>query len=170
MTTRGKDKWQALPDVVAQLQAEAVNPAARAARPRIPALRERAYERASARAPASAPTPVPALRERALERPSTDERAPTNEQIEWGGLSEYDRLAADPRPDLRELGQLLGAACERSCGTRYRSIARLVGDVSRRIDKLLTEPDAEALQTQRQALCKLLDRIEDLLASLTVNS
>src|SRR5215468_8510546 len=124
MTTRGKDKWQALPDVVAQLQAEAVNPAisrpriawpdepvrtdearqheqrpqapgtaARAARPPIPALRERAFDRAPAsvpplipalreraferavdRAPASEPTPVPALRERALERPSTNER------------------------------------------------------------------------------------------------
>jgi hypothetical protein len=207
MTWRRKDKWQSLPNVVAQLQAEAANPAisrpgiawpdepvrtdearptahghreherrpqvpgtaARAARPLIPALRERALERAVDRAPASEPTPVPALRERASEHPSTNERAPTNEQIEWGGLSDYDRLAADPRPDLRALGQLLGDACERACGTRYRSIARLVADAGRRIDKLLTEPDAESRKTQRQALCKLLDRIEDLLASLTVN-
>lgn len=178
MTTRGKDTWQALPDVVAQLQAEAVNPAL--SRPRIAWPDEpvrtdeaRPHERrpqAPGTAARAARPLIPVLRERALERPSTNERAPTNEQIEWGGLSDYDRLAADPRPNLRELGQLLGDACQRSCGTRYRSIARLVDDVSRRIDQLLTEPDAESLQAQRQALCKLLDRIEDLLASLTVNS
>lgn len=204
MTTRGKDKWQALPDVVAQLQAEAANPAisrpriawpdepiladearatvhghrereplqapgtvARAARPLIPALRERAFEQAVDRAPAGEPTPVPALRERALDRPPTNE--PTNERIDWGGLRDYDRLAADPRPDLRALGLLLADVCERSCGARNRSIERLLGDVNRRIDQLLVDPGAAGRRAQRQALSKLLDRVEDLLVSLMVN-
>jgi hypothetical protein len=133
--------------------------------PPIPALRERALDRA----PASVPPPIPALRERALERPSTNERTPANEPIEWGGLADYDRLAADPHPDLRALGLLLVDVCERSLGARCRSIARLLGDVNRRIDALLVEPDAASRRAQRQALRKLLDRIEDLLVPLMVN-
>jgi hypothetical protein len=233
MTPRGKDKWQSLPNVVAQLQAEAANPAisrpriawpdepvragagearptvhghrgherrpqapgtaARATTPPlpalreralarapasvpppIPALRERALERAVDRAPGSEPTPAPDRREYAIERPSTsepaNERTPTNEQIDWGGLGDYDRLAADPRPDLRALVLLVGDVCQRSLGARYRSIERLVGDVNRRIDQLLVDPDAASRRAQRQALSKLLDRIEDLLVSLMVNS
>jgi hypothetical protein len=122
----------------------------------------------------SEPTPAPARREYAIERPSTsepaNERTPMNEQIDWGGLGDYDRLAADPRPDLRALVLLLVDVCQRSLGARYRSIERLVGDVNRRIDQLLVDPDAASRRAQRQALSKLLDRIEDLLVSLMVNS
>jgi len=174
---RGKDKWQDLPDVVAQLQAEAANPVI--SRPRIdwpdePSRSEHArpkaqnYREYDPRLPApgggAVPPPVPPRRDTERARaPSTESVAPP--QIEWGGLADYDVLAGDPRPDLRALGQLLVDACQRSCGARYKAIERLVGDANRRIDKLLAETDAASWRTQREALGKLLDRIEDLLAS-----
>jgi hypothetical protein len=178
---RGKDKWQDLPDVVAQLQAEAANPII--SRPRIewpdepsrgdharpPVQAHREYDpRLPAPGNAAGPPPVPPRRDSAIARaPSTE--SPANARIEWGGLGDYDGLAADPRPDLRALGQLLVDACQRSCGARYKAIERLVTDANRRIDKLLAETDAASWRTQREALGKLLDRIEDLLASaLTV--
>jgi hypothetical protein len=176
MTPRGKDKWQSLPDVVAQLQAEAANPAisrpriawpdepiragADDARPTVHGHRE--HERGPRPAAAAAVPPAGARRDPATEPPA-------NEQIDWGGLCDYDRLATDPRPDLRALGLLLVDACQRSCGARHRSIERLLGDLNRRIDKLLVDPDAAGRRAQRQALCKLLDRIEDLLVPLMVN-
>jgi len=178
---RGKDKWQDLPDVVAQLQAEASNPVI--SRPRIewpdepsrgdharpPAQAYREYDtRIPAPGNAGAPPPLPPQRSTAVARaPSTE--APASPQIEWGGLGDYDDLAADPNPDLRALGQLLIDACQHSLGPRYKAIERLVADANRRIDKLLAETEAGSWRTQREALGKLLDRIEDLLASaLTV--
>jgi hypothetical protein len=154
MTLRGKDRWQRLPNVVAQLQAEAANPAM--SPPRI----------------AWPDEPVPPAgprRDPATERAPANE-PPANERIDWGGLCEYDQLAADPYPDLRALGRLLVDACRRTCGTRYRSIEPLLGDVNRRIDALLVDPDAGSRQARREALCKRLDRVEDLLVSLMVNS
>jgi len=179
MTLRGTDKWQRLPNVVAQLQAEAASPAI--SRPRIAWPDEpiragdapptvyghRGHERWPRPAAAAAP-PSGARRDQATERAPANE-PPADERIDWGGLCEYDRLAADPRPDLRALGLLLVDVCGRSCGARYRSIERLLGDVNRRIDKLLVDPDAASRRAQRQALCKLLDRIEDLLVPLMVN-
>jgi hypothetical protein len=174
MTPRGKDRWQSLPDVVAQLQAEAANLAI--SRPRIawpdepvraddarPTVQgHRGHEHRPQPAAAAAIPAVGTRRDPATEPPAT-------QRIDWGGLCDYDRLAADPRPDLRALGLLLVDVCQRSCGTRYRSIERLVGDVNRRIDKLLADPDAASRRAQRQALYKRLDRIEDLLVSLMVN-
>jgi len=177
MSSRGKARWQHLPNVVAQLQAEAANPAS--SRPRIAWPDERSGEWSDD--PVRADEGRPAVDDdRAHERrppPAATlppSRAPANEpqageRSDWGGLREYERLAADPHPDLRALGLLLADVCARACGERYRSIERLLGDVNRRIDKLLGEPDAASRRAQRQALCKLLDRIEDLLVSLMVN-
>lgn len=174
---RRTDKWQDLPDVVAQLQAEAANPVI--ARPRIawpdePSHGDHARPLAQThrehepRLPSPGQAAVPPPRRTAVARAPSSE-APANARIEWGGLVDYDRLAEDPRPDLRGLGQLLVDACQRTCGARYKALERLVTDANRRIDKLLAEPDAASWQTQREALGKLLDRVEDLLASaLTV--
>lgn len=180
MTSHAKDRWQRLPNVVAQLQAEAASPAM--SRPRIawpdePIRADEAlptvhghlgHERRPRPASAPAVPPADARRAPATERAPANE-PPANEPSDWGGLRDYDRLAADPRPDLRALGLLLVDVCGRSCGARYRSIERLLGDVNRRIDQLLGDPDAASRRAQRQALCKLLDRIEDLLVPLMVN-
>lgn len=174
---RGKDKWQDLPDVVAQLQAEAANPII--SRPRIEwpdepirnddaRAKPQGYREYDPRLPTAGAVPPPAPPRRDSARAPQAE-SPANPRIEWGGLVDYDSLAADPRPDLRALGQLLIDACQDACGARYKAIERLVNDANRRIDKLLAEPDAASWRTQREALGKLLDRIEDLLASaLTV--
>jgi len=188
MTGRGKDKWHDLPDVVAQLQAEAKNPAisrpridwpddpsqSGVARPTVHGHREHDRRPQTGGVPA-VPPPVPARRDPSAERapssesPATDQRD-QRDQIEWGGLPDYDRLAQDPRPDLRALGRLLEEACQRACGTRFKAIQRLLDDANSRIDKILTLRDAASVRVQREALRKLLDRIEDLLASaLTVN-
>ena len=121
MTTRGKDKWQALPDVVSQLQAEAENPALsrpriawpdepigtdearqHERRPQAPGTAARAArppipalrEGAFDRAPASVPSPIPALRERAFER--AFDRAPVSEPTPVPALREraHERLGS----------------------------------------------------------------------------
>lgn len=181
MTGRGKDKWHDLPDVVAQLQAEAANPAI--SRPRIewpddpsqpgvprPAVHgHREHDRRPQTGGVPVAPPDAPRRDPAPERAPSTER-PADDRIEWGGLVDYDRRADDPRPDLRELGRLLEDVCQRACGTRYKAIERLLGDVNRRIDKILSDRDPASVRMQREALRKLLDRIEDLLASaLTVN-
>ncbi len=171
---RGTDKWKDLPDVVAQLQAEAKNPGV--ARPRVawpdePSHGDHARPLAQThrehepRLPSPGPAAVPPPRRTAVARAPANE-SPADARVAWGGLVDYDRLAADPRPDLRALGQLLIDACQRTCGARYKTIERLVIDAHRRIDELLAEPDAASWQAQREALGKLFDRIEDLLASV----
>jgi hypothetical protein len=170
---RATDKWQALPDVVAQLQAEAANPTI--ARPRIEWPDESPGDHArplththrehEPRLPSPGQAAAPPPRAPAVARAPSSE-PPPDARIEWGGLVDYDRLAEDPRPDLRALGRLLVDACQRTCGARYRSIERLVVDANRRIAALLAEPDPARWQVQRDTLARLLDRIEDLLATV----
>jgi hypothetical protein len=100
---------------------------------------------------------------------ATARRAPTEPAIDWGGLDDYDQLAADPRPDPRALHQRLLDELEHvldahdeSTRLMARHLGTLIGALSH------DDPAAETSEHQLATVLEWIDRFEEVLATQLV--
>jgi hypothetical protein len=174
------DKWNELPDVVAQLQAEAARPPAPQRRParfdddddtciRIAEVPDdnfvefapRARSGAHELTPRPTPRPMPAA-EREVPGQAADEAATP---VVTEGLPDYVMLAADPRPDLRALARRLKQEIEAGLGVRATRLMPLLDVIAAQIDQHLA---SGAGPKAAGPLLATIDQLEDFLAPLVV--
>jgi hypothetical protein len=191
------DKWNDLPDVVAQLQAEASSASPRPPRlsphPR-PAAAPPACARSAAPAdvdwsarltsdddrtilrPApAAPAPVVAA---AAAAPELEDDVDDDEGYEdgettspgWKGVPDYEQLLADPAPDPRALFARIITEADEALGPRARVLGPMFAKLGGKIDELLSDPGAPpSVQAERRAaIGSALDKLEDLFSALMV--
>lgn len=186
---RTNDRWDALPDVVAQLQSEAssVAPRARVAAAERPTL-ERPIDAAfrtkgvlSERLTGDDDRTI--LRARPLPIGGGAAKAPAAaaegefvdadiveeaDAIVWPGLEDYDALLAENDPDPRQLFDRVVQAADALLGERGHVLRPLYQQLRGRLDALVAAETKDA--TQLEATTRAIDKLEDLFVVLMVRS